>query len=228
MFNARFNYYSCQIPMKIRLFGYEFALYKRGVSAWNIAPEHQVKLAFTHNGHDYYTFVDPLNMYCKRYFSALDAIAMQESGLDSKFVGLFFEAAKEYFNKGKYSDLMVLIQNLYQRSKYVTNDELFLTICSVFFFDKEENPYDYNIEYAEIKKNRWRRDSELLGKFFPMLPASYFPLYDTSKLSISEYLKAQGIVELTTLKGHLETLSKLSGNSEAVLSLKSRIAELLP
>jgi hypothetical protein len=214
--------------MKLRLFGYEINIYKRGVSSWHLKPEHQVKIAFSHNGIDYYTFVDPLNMYARRYFAALDAIAMHESGLDKKFVNLFFEAAKEYFNKGKHSDLMVLIQNLWQRSNYVTNDELFLTICSVVFFDQSENPYDYNIEYAEEKKNRWRRDSELLGKLWQMLPPSFLPSLDTSKMSISEYLKAQGIEELTILKYHLGQLSKQSGSEGVLKTIESRIAELLP
>lgn len=214
--------------MKINLFGLHISIYRKGVQKWSIQPGHEMKLAFVHDGEEYFTFVNPLDMYCRRYFAALDAIMMQESGIDSKFIGIFFESAKEYFNKGKYADLMVLIQNLYQRSKYVTNDELFLTLCAVVFIDKNENPYDYNIEYAEQKKARWRRDSELLGKFFPMLQASYFPLFDMSKMSIQEYLTAARIEELTILKLHQDKLSKLNGSEEALKIIKSRIAELLP
>lgn len=214
--------------MKINLFGYCLQIYRKGVRNWTMQPGHEMKLAFVHNGEEYYTFVNPIDMYCKRYFAALDAILMNESGLDQKFVKIFFESAKAYYDKGKHSDVMVLIQNLYQRSAYVTNDELFLTLCAVVFVDKNENPYDYNIEYAETKKAKWRRDSELLGKFFPTLQASYFPLFDTSKMSIQEYLTAARIEELTILRSHQDRLSKIAGSDEALKIIKSRIAELLP
>jgi hypothetical protein len=212
------------VIMKITILGYTISISKK--TDWFIKPEHEVQLSFTHNGIEYYSFVNQLNLYAKRYFAALDAIAVMDAGIDKKFINIFFKTAQEYINKQQWAQLMGLINNLYQRSTYVTNDELFLTICAVIFFDKSENPYDFNTEYAEIKKARWRKDSEVLGKLWERVPPSFLPSLDTSKMSIQNYLTAQGIEEASMLEKHLENLSLIGGNKELMNIIKSRLQEL--
>ncbi len=193
---------------------------------WHVKPNHEIKLAFSHKGKNYYHFVNALDMSYMRYMAAQDAIIAMEYRLDKPFIEWYNKLFQEYFNKQDWKNLAILQNNFYQRSQYLSNEELLLSLASVWYFDESENPYTYNHEYNEEKIRSWRGDSELLGELLKTPLKNYVPVFDTYNMTTEKYLKAAKVEELMTLKSHLSTLLKLNGKEEVISSIKSRIAEL--
>lgn len=210
-----------------KLFGYK--LVKHRNLNWKIKqPEHEIEEAFEHDGIKYYKFVNGMDMYYRRYMAAMDAIMMLESRVDSKFIKLYNESFAEYFNKQDWKNLANLQMIFWQRCQWVTNEELLFTLAAVVFFDDTENCYDYNYEYAEIKKKRWKGDSAVLGKFLQMDLLKLVPSVQMSKETMEKYLLAANQEDLKTLNYLLSTLSEKNGQSALASSIRARLQELQP
>lgn len=193
---------------------------------WHVKPEHEIKLAFSHKGINYYQVVSGMDLPYERYMAAVDAIQVMEYRLDPQFIEFFFKQHEAFVNAGDMANIARLTKNLYDRSKHITNVQLLYNLASVWFFDETENPYSYNYDYAEEKIRRWRGDSELLGKLLQTPLKNYMPSFDMYNMTLESYFKAQDLEELTTLKYRLSLISKKSGNEEVTQTIKSRISEL--
>lgn len=193
---------------------------------WAVQPEHQVVLAFTSDGVDYYKFESGYNSYYERYMAGMDRISEIEQRVDAKYLDTFQKALQEYVNKGDLHNISILNNNLKDRRQYVFNVKLLYNLASVWFFDKSENCYTYDYEYADKKIARWMKDKDLLAFFLQTELARFMPLPDTVRGNMLTYLKGQGIKDLQTLKYHLSNLSDNPKNKELTLSIQSQVMEL--
>ncbi len=193
---------------------------------WNIQPEHQVVLAFTSDGVDYYKFETGYNSYYDRYMAAMDRINEIEQRVDAKYLDFHQKATDEYLNKGSLTNISILNNNLKERRQYIFNQRLLYNLASVWFFDKSENCYTYDYEYADKKIARWRKDKNLLAFFLQTELAKYMPLPDTVKENLEIYLKGQNLKDLSILRYHLSQLSDNPKNKELISSIQSQVLEL--
>jgi len=158
--------------------------------------------------------------------AGMDRINEIEQRVDAKYMDTFQKLLDQYLNKGELSNIAILNNNLRERRQYVFNVELLYNLASVWFFDKSENCYTYDYEYAEKKIARWKKDKDLLAFFLQTELKNYMPLPDIVSKNIMTYLKGQGIKDLQTLKYHLSNLSDNPKNKELISSIQSQVTEL--
>lgn len=193
---------------------------------WAVQPEHQVVKAFTSDGVDYYKFETGYNAYYERYMACMDRINEIEQRVDAKYLDSYQKMLDEYLRKGDLVNASILNNNLRERRQYIFNTKLLYNLASVWFFDKSENCYTYDYEYAEKKIARWMKDKELLAFFLQTELEKFMPLPDTVKENLQTYLKGQGLKDLSSLKYHLSQLSDNPKNKELNLSIQSQVTEL--
>jgi hypothetical protein len=194
---------------------------------WKIKPEHQVELAFKgSDGTEYYHMTTGYNSYYERYMAFTDRVAEIEQRIDNAYLKTYLKVQNEYINKGDLRNISIQSKHLEDRMSYVCNVEFLYNLASVWFFDKSENPYTYDYEYADKKIKRWKRDAELLVFFCHTPLKDYMPLPDTLIANIKTYEKGQYLNELSQLKYHLRNISKESKNKEVISMLESRVTEL--
>jgi len=193
---------------------------------WAVQPEHQVVKAFTSDGVDYYKFETGYNAYYERYMACMDRINEIEQRVDAKYLDSYQKMLDEYLRKGDLVNASILNNNLRERRQYIFNVKLLYNLASVWFFDKTENCYTYDYEYADKKIARWMKDKELLAFFLQTELAKFMPLPDTVKENLEIYLKGQGLKDLSSLKYHLSQLSDNPKNKELILSIQLQVSEL--
>jgi hypothetical protein len=190
---------------------------------FHVQPEHEVELAFTHQGIDYYTFTNSFDMASARYATAQDAINTLEMKVTKDQLLTYTSLIDEYVNKGKLSLISVVNHNLKERINHVCNEELFLQLAAIFYFDKTENCYVYNFEYGAKKIDRWRGDLDLLSFFFKGPIGRFLPLTDTFISLIPTYSKAQKLEEISMLKFHLSLQQETPSNAVLISTIQSKI-----
>lgn len=194
---------------------------------WNHMPEHQVSLAFTTaDGTEYFCFTTGFNSYYERYMAGMDRINEIEQRVDKKYLDDFQKYLDEYINKGDLKNIAILNHNLRERRQYVFNQELLYNLASVWFFDKEENCYTYDYEYADQKIAKWKKEKDVLAFFLQTELINFMPPLNISMDQIAAYTKGGSIKDLQILKYHLSQLSKKSSDKELISTLELQIAEL--
>lgn len=134
---------------------------------WTTKPDHEIKLAFVgSDGTEYFEFISGYSCYYERYNAILDRLAEIDCKVDKAYLDDFQAIMKEYLTKGDLYNASILLKNLEDRRNYIFNQELLYDLATVWYFDKSENCYAYNTEYAEIKKKRWKEEKGRLSFFF--------------------------------------------------------------
>lgn len=193
---------------------------------WHLKPNHEVKLAFVHKGVEYYQMVGSPDMYISRYLAMLDIMDAMSYRIDDDYLNRLIELMKFYLNKGDLSETLRCVHNLEDRKRQLLNPELIYSLASVWFFDKNENVYEYNHEYAALKINRWRGDAELMQNFYMTPLGELMPLNNTLKENMQRYLLGATAEEIMTLENHLRRILKSNGSKELASSIQSRLEQL--
>ncbi len=199
-------------------------LYK---TQWVVKPEHETELAFTSNGVEYHCFTNGFNAYYERYMAAMDAINALEQRVSREYLKMHIGLTNEYLNKGDLSKIAILNKHLEERMSHLCNVDLLYQLASVWYFDKSENCYTFNPEYAEKKISEWRKDKEVLAFFLRSPLSQLMPLPDTFNTSmVQSYTKAQRIELMSHLKYHLSSFKETPSNQELISTIKSQITAL--
>ncbi|MES2731711.1 MAG: hypothetical protein V4714_08180 [Bacteroidota bacterium] len=207
-------------PLLKKLFPF---LYK---TSWKLKPEHEVELAFVSDGVEYFCFTNGFDVYSERYAAAADAINMLEMRVNREYLKTMIGLHKEYTRKGQNDNCAILIHHLEERMNHISNEELFLQLAAVWYFDKQENCYVYNPEYGEKKIARWRKDKELLSFFLQGQLSQFMPLLPSSIPHIQNYTKETNLELLRMLRFHLSSQSESSSNKDLISSIKLQILKL--
>ena len=181
---------------------------KKGKTEFFIKPEHQVEVAFTQNGIEYMQFVDSFKIPSSRSLVALDFYRALQMGCDVNFLKKHTAAHKKITGDRNSIDigkLALMNLQLEERVNYIKPKELYLDLASVLYFDHNENPYDFEREYAEKKKDLWREDQAVLDFFLCQLMPSLLPYLKQSGVSSLNYFhEVEKINQM-----HLDTLSSI-------------------
>lgn len=193
---------------------------------WHLKPNHEVKLAFVHKGVEYFCMISGVDTYAQRYFAALDIFEAMGYKVDAQFMDTFQDLLDDCLNKGQLGEAARLNGKLRERRKQLLNEELILSLASVWFFDKNENVYEYNHHYAAEKINRWRGDAALMQNFYETPLAEFMPSNNTLKENMQRYLLGATHEELMILENHLQRLLKEGGQPGLISSIQSRVEQL--
>ena len=129
-----------------------------------------IEYAFTSGGIDYYQHVDEMNMPYRRALKALTFYKELDMKCDRLYLESHIKAMENLFGGKKIgfdelAKMKRLNDQLKERVEWIVVDDHIYKIASVRFFDKNENPDDYDYKYNEKKIARWKA-SESTTDFF--------------------------------------------------------------
>lgn len=192
---------------------------------WRVNPEHEIVLAFTHEGEEYFMFVNEQNMPAERAFSAMDIYEELDQRITRDYLEKMFEGMVSALNKGDLEKAFKLVHFAQQRLKHITNIEILYKLASVLYFTKEENCYKYDREYNEKKIEKWKKSD--IDAFFLKMPISdYLPSFDGSTMNTKLYTLAQNEDLLRGMEILSSTLSGSGKESDTLTKLRSQMDQL--
>ena len=216
------------------------------------------EFAFQYDGTKYYQFTnDGIPMYQERFvvfgqtiqkheeFRVTDAVLNEhiEQGKTycDQLNGEMFAMEKGYknFDLGLLKEYVEGMQSnfdaLQQRRNLRFFPDFHYELATLWYFDETENPYSYEPEYAEVKKNKWLNGDGRESLFFWLLrqPLSAFLPYEglsqgsilsyTSQAAIREWLRSQGQLERAQRLGLSDGMTK---NIESLMGTWASYANL--
>jgi F0F1-type ATP synthase gamma subunit len=189
-------------------------------------PAKQMQFAFASGGKCFYQFSDEMLMPVERALSAQDVYTELDCKVDFEYLKMFCDAILELCDKGKLSQVAIHTELLKSRLTHITNIDLLYKLASIIYVEENEDPYSYDLAFAEKKIAFWKQNEDV-DSFFLKKPIKVFiPFLDSSALSISQYYKAQNEEILRHLELLMNSLSEevvRAGLMDTLRSHKERI-----
>lgn len=192
---------------------------------FRIQPQHETEFCFEAGGKKYFKFINEFTIPSTRAMSALDVYTEVEQKVDKPYLDLAFATIRDLCNKGDLVGVAAVVLNAQKRLDHICNVDMVYKLASVLYFDEEENPYDYDTEYAEKKIALWRKEN--VKSFFLRTPLSdYLPSFGISSVSIANYTHLQRVELVSHLKKHLSQLSASDNNKDLIASTLLQVETL--
>jgi hypothetical protein len=192
-----------------------------------------IEYAFTVGGTDYYQHTDEMNMPYRRALKALTFYKELDMKCDRLYLESHIKAMENLFAGKKIgfeemSKMKRLNDQLSERVSWVLVDDHVYKIASVRFFDRSENPNDYDFKYNEKKIALWK-EHEPAKDFFLREPIlRLVPFLRSAPIDLESY--SMVVDELT--RAHLDYIwAMLSPEQKTELQNSigtSSLAEILP
>jgi hypothetical protein len=169
-----------------------------------------IEYAFTVGGTDYYQHSDEMNMPYRRALKALTFYKELDMKCDRAYLDGHIKAMEALFAGKKIgfeeiSKMKRLNDQLKERVQWVFVEDHVYKLASVRFFDRTENPDDYDYKYNEKKIAHWKAH-EPAGDFFLREPLlRLVPFLASVPLDLESYSRV--VDELNTI--HLEFISAI-------------------
>lgn len=148
-----------------------------------------IEPVFEDQGVTYYKFSDERNIITRRGLVYLDVLNELDFMVKREDLKKAFEGIKNQLNQGNLVEVLYVIKEISQRMDYITNIDLVYKLASILYFDKSEDPRDYDVIYNEKKINKWKesniKDFFLKTDIIELLP---FGQLSELNMSIQEYL----------------------------------------
>jgi hypothetical protein len=193
---------------------------------WNLKEGHEVEKIFESKGVDYYAFVNEQKIPAERAFYALDIYTELEQRSDATYHEASYNAIVECLKKGDNIEAGAICKNSLARMKHITNIDLLYKLASVYYFDKNENCYSYDYEYAEKKIARWKKDEEIESFFLKTPLGKFLPSFSSSSLTLETYTLVQRRELIEALKHRLSLLSGSDKHKDLISKVQSQIMTL--
>lgn len=176
------------------------------------ATKHVTKYAFTVGGIDYYEFDTTANLPWKRGLKFLSIYNELDMRCDRFYLESLCKAILDQFNKPKIgfnemSNIKTWVQQTQERLNWVYHEDLVYKLASVVFFDKNENPDDWEWKYASAKIEHWKKNEGVQDFFLREPIKRLIPFLNNSALSILTYSQTQKEQDLAQLANLLEGMS---------------------
>lgn len=189
-----------------------------------------IEYAFTCGGIDYYQHTDEMNMPFRRALKALTFYKELDMNCDRAYLESHIMAMDTLFSGKKIgfdemSKMKRLNEQLKERVQWIATGEHLYRIASVRFFDRHENPEDYDYKYNEKKMAHWKK-SEGMNDFFLRAPiVKLLPFLKSAPPDLESY----SAVAAEMTRAHLDYLWQLLSpaqktelqNSTAIPSLEA-------
>lgn len=185
---------------------------------WNKEHRHIIVPAFTWNGKQYYQLDDYMNIPCKR---ALEAIRIYEefnNRASRAFLLAQCDQMDAALNKGMLTEVAKINKDIRDRLNMVYSPDLVINLASIIYFDENEDPLTYEVDYNKKKVKAWREGG--LNPFFCQLPLSeLMPSLDFSKIDSQMLINLNKELAQLTL---IQIDGLLSGQCSELLNQEQR------
>lgn len=177
-----------------------------------IEPLSPIKEAFISNGVVYYQFEDIFSMPCQRAFEAKTFYEEMNSGISAEYLDLYIKSMESIINDKNginLTQIITLLTRLKERKEWVIDADIVYKLASVMYFDKNENPYTYDMKYNHGKIKRWK-ESQSVESFFLSTPIKNFlPFTDILEKDLKDYLQMVEMMKKSQKNEALKILSKI-------------------
>ena len=192
-----------------------------------------IEYAFTCGGIDYYQHTDEMNMPYRRALKALTFYKELDMKCDRLYLESHIKAMENLFAGKKIgfeemTKMKRLNDQLKERVQWVLVEDHVYKVASVRFFDRHENPNEYDYRYNEKKITHWKASEPARDLFFREPIGRLVPFLRSAPIDLESYSTVVG--ELT--RAHLDYIwEMLSPEQKTVLQNSigtSSLAEILP
>lgn len=181
---------------------------------FEVMPQHKdrIKLAFVHDGIEYFMFDDIMKMPTSRGLHALDIYDEFSMRCTRDFLVRHCDAVETILTNPKKMDmpkLAILYKNLRDRLMMLPLPDHIFRLASVVFFDKTEDPYNFSRKYANEKVERWKQDPNALAFFLRTPLTDLIPFLDLQRVDLHTF---SAVVDQVNRLHLSEVLSKSSAD----------------
>lgn len=167
-----------------------------------------IEHAFTVGGIDYYQHTDVANMPYKRALKCISVYNELSMKCDRNYLNAHVEAMESIMKKGGSSlnllfEIKQLNNQLKERLLWIYDEDLIYKIAAVRFFDKNENPEDFDWVYAQKKIKHWKQHEQAASFFLREPIKRLIPFLNEQNLNLKSYSEVQKAQDKT----HRENLS---------------------
>jgi hypothetical protein len=184
-----------------------------------IKPNHEIELAFVSGGKPYYKFVNEQNIPVMRAFKAMDVYNELEMRIDREYLLAFFKTTRKILEHRTKLDLPAIVQLIVAaegKMKHITNIDTLYRLASVLYIAENEDPYNWDYEFAEKKIEHWRKNSDVESFFLHSPMSDFLPSFHglPAFKSWDDFHKAQQLDQRTTYELMLSSISAGENESE--------------
>lgn len=180
--------------------------------------DHPTEKVFSIEGTNYYQFKDISKIKCFRAFIVSDFYSELSMKCSREYLVAHTEAVEKLLSNSKQINITQVAQlnlQLKERLEMIYEPDIIYKIASVVFFDKTENPYEYDDMYGKEKIERFKRHAvKESGFFFETLFKGLLNTKDLSDQDLETYMNvAQKITQ--SHWGNISTiLSSMKGTKD--------------
>jgi len=133
--------------------------------------KHIIEYAFSVAGVDYYQFNDVYNLPYERGLTALSFYEEARMRCSREYLERHIKAVREILRAKKIDifKLNQLNEQMNERLNLQLDVDLLYKVASIIFFDKNENPILYDMEYCKKKIDFWKKNKGV-SDFFLQKP----------------------------------------------------------
>lgn len=174
--------------------------------------EHEIELAFTCGGVDYYQFKNFSDTPPLRALKTMVYYEEMRMKCTVDYLHLHVDAIDELLKSSRIDifEIKKLNDQLKQRLDIAIDTEILMKVASIVFFDKQENIEDYDFSYNKRKIENWKKNKadaffllQPVQELFPVLKD--FPGNLTSYITVVEALNKKHLANLLQVQPGRET-----------------------
>lgn len=174
--------------------------------------DHPIEKVFTIEGTNYYQFKDISKIKCLRAFVVSDHYSELNMRCTREYLQAHCKAVDKLLSNSKQINITQVAQlnlQLKERLEMIYEVDIIYKIASVVFFDKSENPYEYDDMYAKEKIEKFKTYARTNdGFFFETLFKSLLNTENTKDQDLETYMS---VGEKMT-QHHWDTISTISSS----------------
>jgi hypothetical protein len=181
-------------------------------SKFPTATKHITKYAFTVDGVDYFEFDQVANLPYKRGLKFLSVYNELDMKCDRFYLNAYCDAIESQFNKPKLgfnelANIRTMTAQLKERLTWIYQEDLIYKLCSVVFFDANENPDDWEWGYALKKIEHWKKHESAAAFFLHEPIQRLIPYLKDLGLNSLSYSSTQKELDKQQLENLFRNLS---------------------
>jgi len=164
-------------------------LFKKSVKQLFPNTEVIIEEAFKFNGVIYYRFADLNNLPYKRGLMAFSVYNELDMRCTREYLLQHVSAIDMILSKSEINvfDIKKLNDQMKQRLSLLTDIELMYRLASVAYFDKNENPDNYDPEYCKKKIEQWKKYATVEAFFLSQPLMELIPFLNNADVDLNSF-----------------------------------------
>jgi len=164
-------------------------LFKKSVKQLFPNTETIIEEAFSVGGETYYRFTDINNLPYKRGLMAFSVYNELDMRCTREYLMLHVDAIEKILSKSEINvyDIKRLNDQMKQRLQLTTDVELMYNLASVAFFDKNENPDNYDPVYCKKKVEKWKKNADVEAFFLSQPLMELIPFLNNADVDLNTF-----------------------------------------